>query len=45
VLTMGQPAPQLIWDVVWLAILGLGQTFPVSLSMPRMLMKKDAKTV
>jgi hypothetical protein len=45
VLTMGQPAPQLIWDVVWLAILGLGQTLPVSLSMPRMLMKKDAKTV
>jgi hypothetical protein len=45
VLTMGQPAPQLIWDVVWLAILGFGQTLPVSLSMPRMLMKKDAKTV
>jgi len=45
VLTMGNPAPQLIWNVVWLAILGAGQTLPVSLSMPRMLMKKDAKTV
>jgi len=45
VLTMGQPAPQLVWDAVWLVILGFGQTLPVSLSMPRMLMKKDAKTV
>jgi glycosyl transferase family 87 len=45
VLTMGNPAPQLIWNLVWLAILGFGQTLPVSLSMPRMLMKKDAKTV
>ena len=48
VLTMGFPAPQLVWNVVWLAVLGLGgfgQTLPVSLSMPRMLMKKDAKTV
>jgi hypothetical protein len=45
VLTMGNPAPQLIWNLVWLAILGSGQTLPVSLSMPRMLMKKDAKTV
>ena len=48
-LTVGLPAPQLVWDVVWLAILGLGlgerQIRPVSLSMPRMLMKKDAKTV
>jgi glycosyl transferase family 87 len=45
VLTMGNPAPQLIWNLAWLAILGSGQTLPVSLSMPRMLMKKDAKTV
>jgi len=45
VLTMGNPAPQLFWNLVWLAILGSGQTLPVSLSMPRMLMKKDAKTV
>ena len=45
VLTFGVPAPQLIWDVVWLAILGFGQTLPVSLSMPRMLTKNEAKTV
>jgi len=45
VLTMGQPAPQLVWDVVWLGILGYGQTLPVSLSMPRMLTKNEAKTV
>jgi glycosyl transferase family 87 len=45
VLTMGNPVPQLLWNVVWLAILGSGQTLPVSLSIPRMLMKKDAKTV
>jgi hypothetical protein len=49
VLTMGQPAPQLVWDVVWLVVFlafgGLGQTLPVSLSMPRMLTKNEAKTV
>lgn len=45
VLTLGQPAPQLVWDAVWLVVLGFGQTLPVSLSMPRMLMKKEAKTV
>ena len=49
VLTMGNPAPQLVWNAVWLgaflAFGGFGQTLPVSLSMPRMLMKKDAKTV
>jgi hypothetical protein len=49
VLTMGLPVPQLIWNVVWLAVLGLGaaspQMRPVSLSIPRMLMKKAAKTV
>ena len=49
VLTMGLPVPQLIWNVVWLAVLGFGanarQIRPVSLSIPRMLMKKAAKTV
>ncbi len=49
VLTTGLPIPQLIWNVVWLAVLGLGanarQILPVSLSIPRMLMKKAAKTV
>ena len=49
VLTMGLPVPQLAWDAVWLAVLGLGasspQMRPVSLSIPRMLMKKAAKTV
>lgn len=49
VLTMGFPVPQLIWNVVWLAVLGFGasarQMRPVSLSIPRMLMKKAAKTV
>ena len=49
VLTMGLPVPQLVWNVVWLAVLGFGagwrQMRPVSLSIPRMLMKKAAKTV
>jgi len=49
VLTMGNPAPQLVWNAIWLgaflAFGGSSQTLPVSLSMPRMLMKKDAKTV
>ena len=49
VLTMGLPIPQLAWNVVWLAVLGFGanwrQMRPVSLSIPRMLMKKAAKTV
>ena len=44
-LTINVPAPQMIWDVVWLVMLGFGQTLPVSLSMPRMLTKNEAKTV
>ena len=49
VLTMGLPLLQLAWNIVWLAVLGFGanwrQMRPVSLSIPRMLMKKAAKTV
>jgi hypothetical protein len=44
-LTINVPAPQMIWDGVWLVVLGFGQTLPVSLSMPRMLTKNEAKTV
>jgi hypothetical protein len=51
-ITTGAPVPQLVWDALWLAVLGSGsfrerlsQMRPVSLSIPRMLMKKAAKTV